>query len=53
MMNQMDLELSAGNLFDGGWRSYDRDDLIYAYNLDQDTADSLCEELKKIEEDNA
>lgn len=43
-------EYSAASLFDGGWRSKDREELIGFYDLEAEEADEICEELKRIEE---
>ena len=43
-------EYSAASLFDGGWRSKDREELISFYDLETEEADEICEELKRIEE---
>ena len=48
-----DVRSSAAALYDGGWRSDDRDELIEEYELTEEEADSLVKELKKIEEENA
>lgn len=45
-----DVESSAAALYDGGWRSDDREDLISEYELTEDEADALCEELKRLED---
>jgi hypothetical protein len=44
-----DKQSSAAALYDGGWRAVDRDQLISEYELTAEEADSLCEELKKID----
>lgn len=48
MMN--DIQRAASNLYDGGWRAEDRDQLIKEYELTEEEADAICEELAKIEE---
>ena len=45
MMNNSDILSAAASLYDGGWRSDDRDDLIEEYGLTGDEADKLCEAL--------
>lgn len=40
-----DITSSASALYDGGWRFYDRDNLIKEYNLHPDDADAICEKL--------
>lgn len=41
----------APNLFESGWRSYDRDDLIREYELTEDEADIVCSSLDDIAKD--
>lgn len=45
-----DIESSAAALYDGGWRSADRDQLIAEYDLTANEADVLCKELERIQE---
>lgn len=45
----MDNQYRAASLYDAGWRSEDRDDLIDEYDLTEDEADAICEELSAIE----
>ena len=45
----MDNQYSAANLYDGGWRADDRDELIEEYGLTEDEADDICKELARIE----
>lgn len=40
----------AYNLYDGGWRSTDRQDLIEEYGLSEEEVDIIIDELKKIED---
>jgi hypothetical protein len=40
---------SAAALFDGGWRSTDKEQLILEYDLTPDQATILCRELERIE----
>jgi len=42
--------MEAWSLFDGGWRSVDRDLLQDEYKLTNEEADRLTRELKSIEE---
>lgn len=42
---------SVASLYDGGWRSGDRDTLIEYYDLSEDEADRICEGLKELEEE--
>lgn len=44
-----DIESSAAALYDGGWRSNDREELIAEYQLSEDEADAICEKLKEYE----
>jgi hypothetical protein len=44
-----DIESSAAALYDGGWRSDDREELIAEYQLSEDEADAICEKLKEYE----
>lgn len=44
-------QFAAASLFNGGWRSTDRDELIREYDLTETEADELCEALKEIEEE--
>lgn len=46
----IDNQYSAASLFDGGWRSDDREDLIKEYGITDAEADELCEELRKMED---
>ena len=44
-----DISSSAAALFDGGWRSSDREQLIQEYDLTKEESDLLYEELERIE----
>lgn len=44
-----DIESSAAALYDGGWRSDDREELIAEYQLSEEEADEICEKLKEYE----
>ena len=46
----MTTDYTAVSLYDGGWRSTDRDQLIAEYGLTPAEATGICEQLKKIEE---
>lgn len=48
-MKQSEIESAAAALYDGLWRSTDRNELMAEYNLDPDDADAICDELNKIE----
>jgi len=41
---------SANSLYDGGWRSTDKHDLMKEYNLSNSGADRIIECLEKLEE---
>lgn len=42
--------MEAWSLFDGGWRSTDREELKAEFKLTNEEADRLTRELKSIEE---
>ena len=42
---------TASALYDGGWRAEDRDWLIDDYELTEEEADTICEYLKRYEEE--
>lgn len=44
-----DIESITAALYDGGWRSDDREELIAEYQLSEDEADAICEKLKEYE----
>lgn len=44
-----DIETSVAYLYDGGWRSRDRDNLRKEFELSDDEADLLCAALAKLE----
>lgn len=44
-----DIQSSASALYDGGWRSEDKDQLIAEYSLTEDEAVALCNELSRME----
>lgn len=39
----------AGNLFEGGWRSADRDEIMEEYDMRAENADLICEYLEEFE----
>lgn len=45
------LTSDAANLYDGGWRAEDRDDLIAEYGITEDYADDICVLLAEYAED--
>lgn len=46
-MAEITYEVAA--LYDGGWRSTDKEDLIKEYNLSEAQANEICEGLKELE----
>lgn len=44
-----EVENSASALYDGGWRSDERDEIQEEYNLDDEWTDAICEKLKEYE----
>lgn len=44
-----DITSSAAALYDGGWRSADKDQLMSEHELTPEEADALCRELEKME----
>ena len=46
-----DFEMNAAALYDGGWRSTDRDQLMSEYGLTPEEADRICEVLAVLEQD--
>lgn len=49
-MTRENAEYSAASLYDGDWRASDRDYMKDFYNLTDEEADELCEELQKLED---
>ena len=49
-MMTMNNQYSAASLYDGGWRTEDRDRLIDEYNLTEEEADDICKELAAIKD---
>lgn len=45
MNNQYD----AAALYDGGWRSEDKEELMAEYELTEEEAEAICEELRSYE----
>jgi len=43
-----DILSSAAALYDGGWRSEDREELIQEYNLTEEEVNILCDALLDI-----
>lgn len=46
----MNNQYSAAALFDGGWRSEDKEALMAEYELTDEEAEEICEELKVYEQ---
>ena len=46
---QMRIGDIAANLYDGGWRAADREQMIGYYTLTEDEADAICELLEEYE----
>ena len=46
-----DFEMNAAALYDDGWRSTDRDQLMSEYGLTPEEADGICEVLAELEQD--
>ena len=40
----------AAALYDGGWRAEDRDELVAEYDLSEEEADAICEDLRRMDE---
>lgn len=49
-MMTMDNQYRAAALYDGGWRSGDKEELMAEYGLTEEEAEEICEELKQYEE---
>ena len=49
-MKNYNNQYSGASLYDGGWRSTDREELKREYGLTDEEADRLAGELKEIEE---
>lgn len=46
-----DIESVAANLYDGGWRSEDKEQLIDEYSLTKEEATEICDFLHDMEMD--
>lgn len=46
----MENQYSAATLYDGGWRSEDKEDLMAEYEMTEEEAEEICEQLKEIED---
>ena len=51
MINNNSTQYSAAALYDGGWRKEDRDELKATYELTDDEAEAICDELEKFEQE--
>ncbi len=49
MKDIAEIQSIAASLYDGGWRSDDKDGLIYEYNMPEDEAEKVCEWLAEFE----
>lgn len=47
-----DYEASAAALYDGGWKTEDREQLIEEYELSEGEADKICKLLEEYEKEN-
>ena len=51
MTHIANIKFTASSLYDGGWRAADRERLMeFEGDDDEDYADIICAELKKLEE---
>ena len=50
-MNNADIERMAAALYDGGWRDTDFEELAEEFDLTDEEAEAICDELLRIEED--
>jgi hypothetical protein len=50
-IEKIKLSYTAASLYDGGWRAEDRDRLIDEYELSEQEADTICEYIKRYEEE--
>jgi hypothetical protein len=44
-----DISMSAAALYDGGWRSTDKEQMMDEYDLEEQEAEAICNELEKME----
>lgn len=44
-----EVENCTAALYDGGWRSDERDEIQKEYNLDDEWTDAICKKLKEYE----
>ena len=53
MQNIKDYEHAAAALYDGGWRSYEKDQIREEYELDDEALEWILHYLREFEEDAA
>lgn len=46
-----DYATMVASLYDGGWRTEDREQLVSEYNLTAEDADNICKALEEMEEE--
>ena len=44
-----ELQIIAASLYDGGWRSTDKEELMTEYEMDSEYAEQICYQLKLFE----
>jgi len=44
-----DIRSSASSLYDGGWRSEDKEQLMEEYKLSEKDTDTICKVLEELE----
>jgi hypothetical protein len=49
-MQKHEIESMASNLYDGGWRSTDKEELIASYKLTEEEAEKLVAQLAEYEQ---
>jgi hypothetical protein len=50
-MDKSTVESMAAALYDGGWRAADREQFMAEYDLTNDEAEAICNELERYEEE--
>ena len=48
-MRKHEIEQAASSLYDGGWRSEDREQLIQEYDLSEREANEICKLLDELD----
>lgn len=51
MFFKEEVETAASALYDGGWRSSEKDEMKEEYNLNDEWAEAICEKLKEYEKE--